>query len=139
MIFYLIFEYFICCRICLSQKNENFNFKYLFLANKKQDILFPQNILYAPHCTFPGLRHVAACCFSKELCANPRNTSANRMRGIALSCLQKCFVNSKAFGVKRLITYWLKIKLKGEFEKYWYWIDGGSYMNLGLSSHTTFS
>jgi hypothetical protein len=57
--------------------------------------------------TFPGFsqnsfekRQVAACRFSKELCVNPRNNSTNRMRGIALSYLQKSFVNSKAFGVK---------------------------------------
>jgi hypothetical protein len=42
---------------------------------------------------------------SKEFCENPGNASTNRMRGIALSCLQKSFVNSKAFGVKRLRTY----------------------------------
>jgi hypothetical protein len=73
---------------------------------------------------FPGFsqnsfekRQVAACCISKELCANPRNTSTNRMRGIALSCLQKSFVNSKAFGVKRLRTYESNIILKGEFKK----------------------
>jgi hypothetical protein len=45
---------------------------------------------------------VVACCFSKEFCANPKNTSTNRMREITLSCLQKSFVNSKAFGVKKL-------------------------------------
>jgi hypothetical protein len=62
--------------------------------------------------TFPGFsqnsfekQQVAACCFSKELNANPRNTSTNRMRRIALSCLQKSFVNSKAFDVKQLRTY----------------------------------
>ncbi len=54
-----------------------------------------------------GKRQVAACRFSKEICANPKNTSTNRMRGIALFCLQKSFVNSKAFGVKRLRTYLL--------------------------------
>jgi hypothetical protein len=61
---------------------------------------------------FPGFsqnsfekRQVAACRSSKELCANPRNVSTNRKRAIALSCLQKSFVNSKAFGVKRLRNY----------------------------------
>jgi sugar (pentulose or hexulose) kinase len=49
--------------------------------------------------------HVAACRFSKELCEYPRNTPTNRMRGIAISCLQKSFINSKAFGVKWLKTY----------------------------------
>jgi hypothetical protein len=56
--------------------------------------------------TFPGFsqnsfekRQVAACRFSKEFCANPRKTPTNRMRAIALSCLQKSFVNSKAFCV----------------------------------------
>jgi hypothetical protein len=62
--------------------------------------------------TFPGFsqnsfekQQVATCCFSKDYYANPRNTSTNRMRGIALSCLQNSFVNSKAFGVKQLRTY----------------------------------
>jgi hypothetical protein len=50
-------------------------------------------------------RQVAAFPFSKELCTNPRNSSTNGMKGIALSCLQKSFVISKAFGVKRLRTY----------------------------------
>jgi hypothetical protein len=57
--------------------------------------------------TFPGFsqnsfekRQVAACHFSKEFCANPRNTSTNRMRGIVLSCLQNSFVSSKDFDVK---------------------------------------
>jgi hypothetical protein len=39
------------------------------------------------------------------------------MRGIALFCLQKSFVNSKAFGVKQLKTYYFNIILKGEFKK----------------------
>jgi hypothetical protein len=50
-------------------------------------------------------QQVAAFPFSKELYANPRNTLTNRMRGIALSCLQKNFVNSKAFAVKWSRTY----------------------------------
>jgi hypothetical protein len=61
---------------------------------------------------FPGFSRnsfekwqVAACRFSKELCENPKNTSTNRMRGIALSCIQKSFVNSKAVSVKRPKTY----------------------------------
>jgi hypothetical protein len=62
-------------------------------------------------------RQVAALPFLKELCANPINTSINRMRGIPLSCLQKSFVNSKAFGVKQLRTYEFTIILKGEFKK----------------------
>jgi hypothetical protein len=48
---------------------------------------------------------VAVCRSSKELCANPRNVSTNRKRAIAVSSLQKSFVNSKDFGVKRLRTY----------------------------------
>jgi hypothetical protein len=62
--------------------------------------------------SFPGFSqnsfkkwHVAAFPFSKELCANPKNTSTNRMKRIALSGLQKSFVNSKALGAKRLRTY----------------------------------
>jgi hypothetical protein len=61
--------------------------------------------------TFPGFsqnsfekQEVTACCFSNELSANPKNALTNSMRGIALSCLQKSFVNSKASGVKRLRT-----------------------------------
>jgi hypothetical protein len=50
-------------------------------------------------------RQVAARRSSKELCANPINISTNRKREIALSCLQKSFVISKAFGVNRLRTY----------------------------------
>jgi hypothetical protein len=57
---------------------------------------------------FPGFsqnsfekRQVAAFPFSKELCAKLRNSSTNGMKGIALSCLQKSFVTSKAFGVKK--------------------------------------
>jgi hypothetical protein len=56
---------------------------------------------------FPGFsqntvekQQVAPCRSSKEFCANPKNVSTNRKRAIALSCLQKSFVNSKAFGVK---------------------------------------
>jgi hypothetical protein len=67
--------------------------------------------------TFPGFsqnsfekRQVVACLSPRELCANPRNVSTNRKRAITLSCLQKSFVNSKAFGVKRLRTYQFKIK-----------------------------
>jgi hypothetical protein len=73
---------------------------------------------------FPGFSQnsfekwqVAAFPFSKELCANPRNTSTNTMRGIALSCLQKSFVNSKAFSVKRKRTYQFNMILKGELCK----------------------
>jgi hypothetical protein len=60
---------------------------------------------------------VAAFPFSKELCANLGKTSTNRMGGIALSWLQKSFVNSKAFSVKRLRTYLFNMILKGEFKK----------------------
>jgi hypothetical protein len=74
--------------------------------------------------TYPGFsqnsfenRQVAACRFSKEFCANLRNSSTNRMRGNALRYLQKSFVNSKAFGVKQLRTYEFNIILKGVFKK----------------------
>jgi hypothetical protein len=72
------------------------NFNSLFLIGKYISRIFTK--LFEK-------RHIAACRFSKEFCANPRNISTNRMRGIALSCLQKSFVNSKAFGVKWLKTY----------------------------------
>jgi hypothetical protein len=62
------------------------------------------------------MRQIAACCFSKELFANPRNVSTNKKERIALCGLQKSFVNSKAFGVERLRTYLVKIKLKEEFK-----------------------
>jgi hypothetical protein len=62
--------------------------------------------------TFPGFsqnscekRQIASCQFSKESFANSRNTSTNRLREITLSCPQKSFVNSKAFGVNQLKTY----------------------------------
>jgi hypothetical protein len=62
--------------------------------------------------TFPGFsqnsfkqQQLAACRSSKQFNENVRNLSANRKRGIALCCLQKSFVNSKAFSVKRLRTY----------------------------------
>jgi hypothetical protein len=74
--------------------------------------------------TFPGFaqnsfenRQVAAGHSSKEFCANPRNVSINRKTALAFSCLQKSFVNSKAFGVKRLRTYSFKIKLKEVLKK----------------------
>jgi hypothetical protein len=44
-------------------------------------------------------RQIAACCSSKEFFANPGNVSTNRKMAIALSCLQKSFVNSKNFSV----------------------------------------
>jgi hypothetical protein len=50
-------------------------------------------------------RQVAACHSSKEFCANPRNVLTKRKRAIAFSCIQKIYVHSKAFGVKRLRTY----------------------------------
>jgi hypothetical protein len=55
--------------------------------------------------------------FSKEFCVNPRKALPNRKRGITLFCLQKSFVNSKAFGVKRIGNYKFSIILKGEFSK----------------------
>jgi hypothetical protein len=59
------------------------------------------------------------------------------MKGIALSCLQKSLVNSKAFGVRRLRTYYFNIILKGEFLKKL--IAGRPFPNLDLSNYTTFS
>jgi hypothetical protein len=38
--------------------------------------------------------------------------------GVCTPCLQKSFVNSKAFGVKRQKTYKFNIILKGEFTKF---------------------
>jgi hypothetical protein len=70
--------------------------------------------------TFPGFllnsfekQQVASCRPSKEICANSRNLSACRKRGIALCCLQKSFLNLKAFGVKRLRTYLIQNEVKG--------------------------
>jgi hypothetical protein len=70
-------------------------------------------------------RQAATCHFSKEFCKNPGNISANRKKGIKIHknsactpCLQKSFVNLKAFGAKRLKTYKFNIILKGEFTKY---------------------
>ncbi len=58
-------------------------------------------------------RQAATCRFSKEFCENPGNVLTNRKEGILNSkensdltpSLQTSFVNSKAFGVKRLRTY----------------------------------
>jgi hypothetical protein len=60
---------------------------------------------------------VASSRFSKQFCVNPRKALTNRKRGIALFCLQKSFVNSKAFGVKRIRINKFSIILKGEFKK----------------------
>ncbi len=49
-------------------------------------------------------RQVAACCFSKEFCANLRSSSTNRRRKSAHFCLQKSSVNSKGSGGKWLRT-----------------------------------
>jgi hypothetical protein len=43
---------------------------------------------------------VAACHFSKEICANSRNLSTNRKMGMMLGSFGKFLGNSKAFGVK---------------------------------------
>ncbi len=48
-------------------------------------------------------------CQSEERWVLVRKYTTNRMRGITLSCLQKSFVNSKAFGVRLLRTYLLNI------------------------------
>jgi hypothetical protein len=53
-------------------------------------------------------RQVPLSRFSKEFCVlyiNPRKALPNRKRGITLFCLQKSFVNSKAFGVKPKILW----------------------------------
>jgi hypothetical protein len=55
--------------------------------------------------------------FSKEFCVNHRKALTNRKRGIALFCLQKSFVNSKAFGVKGIRIDKFSIILKGELKK----------------------
>jgi hypothetical protein len=52
----------------------------------------------------------ATCRFSKEFCEYLGNVLTNRKEGIKIqkiivNALQKSFVNSKAFGVKRLRTY----------------------------------
>jgi hypothetical protein len=61
-------------------------------------------------------RQVASSCFSKEFCVNLRKALTNRKRGIALFCLQNSFLNSKAFGVKRIRIYKFSIILKGELK-----------------------
>jgi K+-transporting ATPase A subunit len=47
-------------------------------------------------------RQVASSRVSKEFCINPTKVLTYRKRGIALSCLQKSFENSKGFGVKQI-------------------------------------
>jgi hypothetical protein len=54
-------------------------------------------------------RQVATFPFTKELCANQINTSTNRIRGIALSCLQKIWVLK---GKNLLIQYNIKERIK---------------------------
>jgi hypothetical protein len=54
--------------------------------------------------------------FSKEFCATPRKALPNEKRGIALFCLEKSFVNSKDFSVKRIRINKSSIILKGEFK-----------------------
>jgi hypothetical protein len=53
--------------------------------------------------------------FKRVLCKY-RKASTNRKRGISLSCFQKSFVNSKAFGVKRIRIAEFSTLLKGEFK-----------------------
>jgi hypothetical protein len=60
---------------------------------------------------------VALSPFSKRFCGNPRKALTNRKRRITLFCLQKSFVNSIAFGIKRIRIYKFSIILKGEFKK----------------------
>jgi hypothetical protein len=62
-------------------------------------------------------RQVPSSRFLKEFCVNLKRAFSNRKRGIALFCLQKSCINSKAFGVKRLGIKKLSIILKGEFKK----------------------
>jgi hypothetical protein len=61
---------------------------------------------------------MVTCCFSEEFCANQRNVSTNRMRGISLCRLQRSSANSKEFGVQQLRTYKFNKILKGELKKY---------------------
>jgi hypothetical protein len=52
-----------------------------------------------------------------------RYVQIERMRGIALSCLQKCFVNEKASGVKQQRTCSLSL---------WRVVRGSKLMHLDL-------
>jgi hypothetical protein len=54
-------------------------------------------------------QQVAACRFSKEFCANPRNVSTKEETGIMLCCLQKSLTKWKGFGVKQPITFLFNI------------------------------
>jgi hypothetical protein len=74
--------------------------------------------------TFPGFSKnyfeepkLSACCFSKEFCANPRSLSTNCRRGTALFYLQKNFVNSKRFGVKRAKKLIIQYNTNGRVAK----------------------
>jgi hypothetical protein len=64
-------------------------------------ILFFLLVNIFPRCSQNSFKkqQIAAGRFSKEVCANPKIVSTNKKRGIALYCLQKSFVSSKAFGV----------------------------------------
>jgi hypothetical protein len=73
--------------------------------------------------TFPGFsqncfekRQIAACYFSKQICANLRSLATKR-RETALFCLHQSFANSKGFGVKRLRTDYFIIILIIELQK----------------------
>jgi hypothetical protein len=59
---------------------------------------------------FKSGKYLPAALQKSYLSANPRNVSTNRKRAIALPCPKQSFVNSKAFGVKRLGTYEFKSK-----------------------------
>jgi hypothetical protein len=48
---------------------------------------------------------LAACRFSKEICANLINLPTNSMKGILLGSFEKLLVNWKGFGVKRVGIY----------------------------------
>ncbi len=62
---------------------------------------------------------VAAClCKRNMICANPRNLSTNRKKGISHACFEKLLVNSKAFGTERLTSYKFCRILKGELKKF---------------------
>jgi hypothetical protein len=50
-------------------------------------------------------QQMAACHFSKEFWANPKNVPSKRKKEIALCCFLKSFAYSKGFGAKRQRTY----------------------------------
>ncbi len=67
---------------------------------------------------FAGFQNRQDCPFSKAPGATSRHLSSNRNKGLEVAGLEKFSGNLKAFGAKRLRTYYLSIKLKAKLKNY---------------------